>query len=60
MKDIMPFQYGASEIRVIRGSNDEPWWVAKDVCEILGLSNPTEAVRGLDDDEKSTLRISEG
>ena len=34
--------------------------MASDVCEILGLSNTTEALRGLDDDEKSTLRISEG
>jgi hypothetical protein len=24
------------------------------------LTNPTEAIRALDDDEKSTLRISEG
>ncbi len=31
-----------------------------DVCDLLGLTNPTEAIRTLDDDEKSTLRISEG
>ena len=60
MKDIIPFHYGTNEIRVIQGNDGEPWWIAKDICEILGLSNPTEAVRGLDNDEKSTLRISEG
>lgn len=37
-----------------------PWFVAKDVCDVLGLTNPTESLKALDDDEKSTLRISEG
>lgn len=40
--------------------NSEPWWLAKDICDVLGLSNPTEALRALDEDEKSTLRITEG
>jgi anti-repressor protein len=37
-----------------------PWWVVPDLCGVLGLTNPTEAIRGLDEDEKSTLRITEG
>lgn len=53
------FNYQNSQIRVAI-IDDEPWWVAKDVCDILNLSNTTEAVRALDDDEKTTLRISEG
>ncbi len=36
-----------------------PLWVAKEVCEILGLSNPTEAIKSLDDDEKMNIVISE-
>lgn len=27
-----------------------PWWVAKEVCDILGLSNVTVTLAGLDDD----------
>ena len=53
------FNYADKEIRVMTLENN-PWWVAKDVCETLTLTNPTEAVRALDEDEKSTLRISEG
>jgi hypothetical protein len=37
----------------------EPWFVAKDVCDILGHTNVTEALRNLDEDEVSNLRISE-
>jgi len=32
--------------------NDDPWWVAKDVCEILGLSEVSKSVERLDNDEK--------
>lgn len=35
-----------------------PWWLAKDICLALGL-DPT-AVRRLEADEKSTLRITQG
>ena len=38
----------------------EPWFVAKDICGVLGLTNPSEALKSLDSDEKSTLRNSEG
>ena len=33
--------------------NGQPWWVAKDVCDILGYSNSRKALADhLDDDEK--------
>jgi anti-repressor protein len=53
------FNYNGSQMRTIVKDN-HPWFVVKDVCEILGLTNPSESVKALDDDEKSTLRISEG
>ena len=36
---------------------DEPWFVASDVCEILGLSNPTVSVNRLDEDERSKFNL---
>ena len=54
------FNYEDSQIRTYTDNNGEVWLVAKDVCDVLGLSNPTEALRSLDDDEKMTLRDSEG
>ena len=44
------------EIRVIEMKN-EPWFVAKDICEILGLSNPTMAINRLDEDERTKLNL---
>ena len=33
----------------------EPWFVAADVCAILGLANPSQAVSYLDDDERRLI-----
>ena len=46
------FNFEKRDVRVImKGS--EPWFVAKDVCEVLELSNPTMALEGLDEDERA-------
>lgn len=47
------------EIRVIN-QNGEPWFIAKDICDSLGLSQVSRAVSSLDNDEKNTLTISKG
>lgn len=37
--------------------NNEPWFVAADVCRALDLGNPTKALMRLDDDEKALTSI---
>ena len=59
MNAIQIFDYKSNKVRTVE-QDGRVWFVAKDVCDILGLTNPTEALRGLDDDEKMTLRNSEG
>lgn len=39
------------KVRVVM-RDGEPWFVAKDVCDCLGVSNSRDAVARLDDDEK--------
>jgi prophage antirepressor-like protein len=43
--------YNSKQVRVV-GTSDNPWWVAKDVCEILNQPNISQVVSRLDDDEK--------
>lgn len=47
-------QFG--KIRVVI-KNDEPWFVAKDVCEVLGIADTSQAVKALNEDEKGTCKI---
>lgn len=37
--------------------NGEPYFVAKDICDILELSNPTMAISRLDEDERTKLNL---
>jgi prophage antirepressor-like protein len=48
------FDFRGQEVRTIN-QNDEPWFVAKDVCEILEIKNNRDAVGRLDSDEKDTV-----
>lgn len=55
---IIPFEneeFGV--IRALRDETGEPWFVAKDVCDALELTNPTVAVNSLDDDERAKFNL---
>lgn len=45
--------------QMLAGEHNETWFVAKGICDVLGLGNITEALRALDDDEKSSFRNSD-
>lgn len=52
------FQFSATrqEVRSLLIQN-EPWLVAKDVCDVLGLSDTNMSIKALDDDEKLTQTL---
>ncbi|MBG9788513.1 BRO-N domain-containing protein [Brevibacillus laterosporus] len=52
------FNYQNQQVRVIL-KDGEPWFVAKDVCEVLGIGNQGNAVGRLDEDEKQTIRLTD-
>jgi len=54
---VIPFNFGETQIRSI-SVNDQPYFAAIDVCEVLGIKNARDVVRrALDDDEKLTSEI---
>lgn len=57
MNEVTVFNFnGQSQVRtVVR--DGEPWFVAKDICDILELTNPTVAIESLDDDERSKYSL---
>lgn len=50
-------EFGA--LRVIKDEQGEPWFVAKDVCEALGIGNVTMALGRLDEDEFSSTEVTD-
>lgn len=55
---IQVFNFNTIPVRTMIGTDNEPWFVAKDVCDVLGLSNVSVALRALDSDEKSNISNS--
>ena len=54
------FNFGAIPVRVVFGADGEPWWIAADVCAVLDIANPRDAMSRLDPDEKSTVGSTDG
>lgn len=57
MNDIQVFdspEFGA--VRTVE-INNEPWFVAIDICKVLDIQNVTQAVQKLEDDERSMFNI---
>ena len=59
MTDVQLFQFNTSEIRVI-DREGEPWFVAKDVCDVLEIENVSQALTRLDEYERNTIILNEG
>ena len=58
MNDILVFHYKSSEVRTVE-LNGEPWFVLKDVCAVLGISNHKMTAQRLDADEVSLTDITD-
>ncbi|KAB5914489.1 phage antirepressor Ant [Bifidobacterium adolescentis] len=55
--EIRKFDFRGASLRTLTDEAGEPWFVAKDVCDILEISNPSDALKRLDDDERSRFNL---
>lgn len=54
--NLIPFDYNGQQVRTIV-IDGEPWFVAKDVCDVLEHTNSRVALERLDDDEKGVSTV---
>lgn len=59
MGEVQPFDFHGHNVRVLTDEQEEPWFIAKDICDVLGISNVGDAVSVLDNDEKSNIGNSD-
>ncbi len=50
------FSFGDRNVGVVE-IDGKPWFIARDVCRILGIQNTSQAVKNLDTDEKGVCQI---
>jgi prophage antirepressor-like protein len=53
---VVPFRFESHEVRTI-SRNGEPWFVAKDICKVLGLENVTKALLKVPENHKGVNPI---
>ncbi|WP_025117113.1 phage antirepressor [Lysinibacillus fusiformis] len=56
MNQMQTFYFDNHNVRILE-LNNEPWFVATDVCRVLALTNPTVAINRLEDDERSKFNL---
>lgn len=56
MSSLTVFQFNSIQVRVVV-VNNEPWFVAKDLCQVLGISKYRNAISRLDDDERESFKL---
>lgn len=59
MTALTPFDFEGRAVRVVEDEAGVPWFVARDVCECLGIRNSSDAVSRLDEDERSDVGVSD-
>jgi len=52
------FKYNDNDVRTIQ-IDGEPWWVLRDICDVLGLTTPARVAERLDGDEVSLTHITD-
>jgi prophage antirepressor-like protein len=57
MNQLTNFNYGTTTIRTIT-KDGEPWFVLKDVCDVLEISNPSDTKSRLDEDEYTEVNLN--
>lgn len=60
MTELVPFSYSGQQVRTLVDFDGNTWFVAADVCAVLGIRNVSDATRSLDADERSTIASTEG
>ena len=57
MNDIAIFNHLGNDIRVMTDAQGEPWFVLKDVCNALGITNTRNVSARLDEDMKGVRPV---
>jgi len=59
MNEMQVFSYEGNQIRTAR-QGDETFWVLKDVCDVLGLSDTNKVTERLDADDLTRIKLVSG
>ena len=56
--NVIPFDFESNAVRVVQ-QDGQPWFIARDVCNALGINNSRMAISALDKDEIDGVSITD-
>jgi prophage antirepressor-like protein len=56
--ELRVFNFEGAAVRAVM-KDGEPWWVLKDVCDVLGIANSRDVATRLDEDEKADVDLTD-
>ena len=59
MSELEIFDFNGAQVRTVL-IDGNPWWVAKDVCDVLEISNPSDVMTRLDEADLGTTEVRSG
>ena len=54
--ELLVFSYEGNQVRTVQ-VDGEPWWVLRDVCQVLDLTSPARVAERLEEDEVSQAHL---
>ena len=54
---LIPFAYKGTPVSVIVDEKGNPWWLAREICQVLKFADNSRPLRSLDTDDKATVPI---
>lgn len=57
MSEITIFKFQSHSVRTVTDEHGNPWFVAKDVCEVLDIANPRNAMSRIPDTQKGVRQM---
>lgn len=58
---ITPFNFHGNQVRTLTDNQGEPWFIGKDVAEVLGYANTRDALnKHVEEEDKNTVAIRDG
>lgn len=58
MNELQIFTYQQSAVRTVE-RDGEPWFVLKDVCDVLGIGSPHKVADRIDEDERNQIPLTD-
>lgn len=59
MTSLTTFNFRTNDVRTVTDEHGEPWFVAKDICDVLGYSNGPQALaKNVDDEDRKPIDLN--